>query len=85
MNNYRIKDRFISCKEISKLAWMFDNHISTHDLSMWLKSQTDDKWVVVPKHFCTSMIEFIENEFKEAGITKKWGENQFLKKVKEYL
>jgi hypothetical protein len=52
---------------------------------MWLKSKTDDEWVVVPRFFCMAMIEFIENEFKEAGITKQWGENQFLKEVKNYL
>lgn len=80
-----IKDRFIPREEISNLLFNMGGGISTHSLSMWLKSKTNDEWVVVPKHFCTSMIEFVENEFKEVGITKKWGENQFLQEVKQYL
>jgi hypothetical protein len=80
-----IKDRFIPRKEISNLLFNMGEGISTHSLSMWLKSKTDDEWVVVPKNFCTAMIEFVENEFKEVGITKKGGENQFLQEVKQYL
>lgn len=80
-----IKDRFIPREEISNLLFNMGERISTHSLSIWLKSKTNDEWVVVPKHFCTSMIEFVENEFKEVGITKKWGENQFLQEVKNYL
>jgi len=26
--------------------------MNTEELSTWLKSQTDDEWVVVPKAFC---------------------------------
>ena len=47
-----IKDRFISREEISKLLWGMINDISTHSLSMWLKSKTDDEFVVVPREFC---------------------------------
>lgn len=84
-NKKKVNDYIIHRKEISNLLFNMGNGISTHSLSMWLKSKTDDEWVVVPKHFCTSMIEFIENEFKEAGITDKWGENHFLQEVKQYL
>ena len=27
---------------------------------MWLKSQTNDQWVVVPKTFCDLLLQFIE-------------------------
>lgn len=81
----KIKDHVISREEISNLLFNMGGGISTHSLSMWLKSKTDDEWVVVPRFFCSAMIEFVENEFKEAGITKHWGENQFLKDVKNYL
>lgn len=84
-NKNKVNDYIIHRKEISNLLFSMGEGISTHSLSMWLKSKTDDKFVVVPKHFCTGMIEFIENEFKEAGITKKYGENQGLKEVKKYL
>lgn len=81
----KIKKSFIDKQQVKELFNKMDNHISTHELSMWLKSNTDDEWVVVPKFFCTAMIEFIENEFKEAGITDKWGKNHFLQEVKQYL
>jgi hypothetical protein len=55
-----IKDRFISREEISNLLWGMDNEISTHSLSMWLKSQTDDKWVVVPREFVYIAVSFFE-------------------------
>lgn len=84
--NFReVKDYIIPRAEISNLLFNMGEEISTHSLSMWLKSKTDDQFVVVPKHFCTAMIEFVENEFKEAGITEQWGENEFLKEVKNYL
>lgn len=84
-NTRKVKDYIISRKEISNLYFNMGDGLSTHSLSMWLKSKTDDEWVVVPRFFCMAMIEFVENEFKEAGITKQWGENQFLKEVKNYL
>jgi len=84
-NNKKVNDYIIPRAEISNLLFNMGDGISTHELSMWLKSKTDDEFVVVPKHFCTAMIEFVENEFKEAGITEQWGENEFLKEVKNYL
>jgi hypothetical protein len=59
--------------------------ISTHSLSMWLQSKTDDEWVVVPKFFCVQVIEFLEKEFKEAGITEAVGQNLYLEQIKHYL
>lgn len=84
-NTRKVNDYIIHRKEISNLLFNMGDGISTHSLSMWLKSKTDDEWVVVPRFFCVSMMEFVENEFKEAGITKHWGENQFLRQVKNYL
>jgi hypothetical protein len=80
-----IKKRFIAREEISRLLWVMDREISTHDLSMWLKSKTDDEWVVVPRDFVVSIVNFFENEFKEFGITDKLGQNQFLYEIKKYL
>lgn len=84
-NKKKVNDYIIPRAEISNLLFNMREGISTHELSMWLKSKTDDEFVVVPKHFCTAMIEFVENEFKEAGITEQWGENEFLQEVKQYL
>jgi len=57
-----IKDRFIPREEISKLVEMIDNRISTYDLSMWLKSKTDDEWVVVPRAFVYISLSFFEEK-----------------------
>jgi len=56
-----IKDRFIPREEISNLLFSMDNEISTHSLSMWLKSKTDDQWVVVPREFVYMTVLFFEN------------------------
>ena len=36
--------------------------ISTHSLSMWIKSKTDDEFVVVPREFCILMVSFLERQ-----------------------
>jgi hypothetical protein len=35
--------------------------ISTHSLSMWLKSKTDNEFVVVPREFIYMTVLFFEN------------------------
>ena len=57
-----VKDRFIPREEISKLLWGMLSDISTHSLSMWLKSKTDDEFVVVPREFCILMVSFLERQ-----------------------
>ncbi len=84
--NFReVKDYIISRKEISNLYFNMGDGISTHSLSMWLKSKTDDEWVVVPKFFCTQVINFLEEEFKKEGLTKALGKNLYLEQIKQYL
>ena len=57
-----VKDRFIPREEISKLLWGMVGDISTHSLSMWIKSKTDDEFVVVPREFCILMVSFLERQ-----------------------
>ena len=57
-----IKAHFVSCEEISDLLKGMTREISTHDLSMWLKSKTDDEFVVVPREFCILMVLFLERQ-----------------------
>jgi len=80
INDYKIKK-----EEITDLVKIIDKEISTHDLSMWIKSKTDDEWVVVPRGFAVSVVNFLENEFKEFGVTDRLGQNQFLCELKKYL
>ena len=56
-----IKDYFIPREEISNLLWGIDSEISTHSLSMWLKSKTNNEFVVVPREFVYMTVLFFEN------------------------
>jgi len=84
-----IKDCFISREEIMNLLWITDEKISTHSLSMWLKSKTENEWVVVPRKFCTLMVSAVKSEFtpeilpyvKEMQLVKKL----YLEPIKKYL
>ena len=62
-----IKDRFIKKKEFMRLLFTKIDGVDTHELSMWLKSQTDNQWVVVPKTFCDLLLKFIES-FNENNL-----------------
>jgi hypothetical protein len=82
-----IKDRFISREEISKLLWAMINDISTHSLSMWLKSKTDDEFVVVPREFCVLVVSFLERQVpqKEHLLFNSQNVLGQLEEIKRYL
>jgi hypothetical protein len=60
LNN--IKDCRITRADLSTLLWGITSDISTHSLSIWLKSKTNDEFVVVPRNFILEYIEFLETE-----------------------
>lgn len=60
-----IKDRFIPKEEFMKLLFTKIDGVDTHELSMWLKSQTDDEWVVAPRDFVYMTVSFFEVKAKE--------------------
>ena len=82
-----IKDRFISREEISKLLWGMINDISTHSLSMWLKSKTDNEFVVVPREFCVLIVSFLERQVpqKEHLLFNPQNVLGQLEEIKRYL
>ena len=80
-----IKDRFISQKEISNLMFNMEEKISTYDLSMWVKSKTDDKWVVVPKVFCDLTIDFFERLTSKLPVSGSEELLENFKNIKKYL
>ena len=57
-----IKDRFIKKEEFMRLLFTKIDGVDTYDLSMWLKSKTDDEFVVVPREFCILMVSFLERQ-----------------------
>jgi len=80
-----IKDHFIPKEEFMRLLFTKIDGVDTHELSMWLKSQTNDRWVVVPKTFCDlaiKLIDFLNDKNFLAG-EKEVLENIY--SVKKYL
>ena len=57
-----VKDRFIKKEEFMRLLFTKIDGVDTHELSMWLKSNTDDEFVVVPREFCILMVLFLERQ-----------------------
>jgi len=86
-NTRKVKDYIISRKEISNLYLNMEDGISTHSLSMWLKSKTDDQWVVMPKFFCAMTISFFEEKAEENSGKLSFYKDlmQELKELKNYL
>jgi len=92
-----IQDRRIPREEISSLLWSMGSDISTHSLSMWLKSKTEDEWVVVPRLFCLEGFIMLDThkeewdikfESKEEHVQIKIDRDllsteEFLKKIRE--
>ena len=80
-----IKDRFIPKEEFMRLLFTKIDGVNTHELSMWLKSQTNDQWVVVPKSFCDLLLQFIKtlNENNILVIEKEALET--FENLKKYL
>jgi hypothetical protein len=84
-----IKDRFIPKEEFMRLLFTKIDGVDTHELSMWLKSQTDDEWVVVPRGFCSIIVEFFEWYLKEESDPKFLPIKEMLERnivaIKKYL
>jgi len=57
-----VKDRFIKKEEFMRLLFTKIDGVDIYDLSMWLKSKTDDEFVVVPREFCVLMVLFLERQ-----------------------
>ena len=79
-----IQDRRIPREEVSSLLWSMGSDISTHSLSMWIKSKTNDEFVVVPRMFCLHSLKFFkENEYYlEEHVV---GNKGYLKQIEVYL
>lgn len=80
-----IKDRVIPKEEFMRLLFTKIDGVNTHELSMWLKSQTNNQWVVVPKAFCDLAIKLIDFLNDKNLLT---GEKEVLENiysVKKYL
>lgn len=60
-----IKDCFIPKEEFMRLLFTKIDGVDTYDLSMWLKSQTNDEFIVAPRDFVEMTVSFFEIKAKE--------------------
>lgn len=56
-NHFILKDDLLTL-----LFHLEDDKISLQSLSMWVKSQTAEQFVVVPREFCVLMVSFLEKQ-----------------------
>ena len=82
-----IKDHFIPKEEFMRLLFTKIDGVNTHELSMWLKSKTDDEFVVVPREFVYMTVLFFEVQAKEYKDRLPHGEMMIndLASIKNYL
>jgi len=82
-----IKDHFIPKEEFMRLLFTKIDGVDTHELSMWLKSKTDDEFVVVPREFVYMTVLFFEVQAKEYKDRLPHGEMMIndLASIKNYL
>ena len=81
-----MKNYFIPRSEILSLYTSALNDISTHSLSMWLKSKTDNQFVVIEREFVIEAIKYIEknrytDEFLGGDLKIRWN----LETIKSYI
>ncbi len=88
-----IKDRFIPKEEFMRLLFTKINGVDTHELSMWLKSQTDDEFIVAPRQFVEMTVSFFEIKAEEMkasllAVVPEEAVNELIehfKTIKKYL
>lgn len=81
-------NHFILTEELLTLLFHEkDKKISIHDLSMWIKSKTEEKFVVVPREFCVLMVSFLEKQAgqKENLLFNSQKVFEQIEEVKRYL
>ena len=81
-----MKNYFIPRSEILSLYTSALNDISTHSLSMWLKSKTDNQFVVIEREFVLDAINYIKlnkytDNFLGCNIKERWD----LELIKSYI
>ena len=80
-----IKDRFIPKEAFMRLLFTKIDGVNTHELSIWLKSQTNNQWVVVPKTFCDLLLQFIEAFNKNNLLVIEKETLETFENLKKYL
>ncbi len=83
-----VENHFISKDDLLTLLFhLDDDKISIHSLSMWVKSQTAEQFVVVPREFCALMVAFLEKQAEHNEKLLFNSEKVFdqIEEIKSYL
>ena len=83
-----VENHFISKDDLLTLLFhMEDDKISLQSLSMWVKSQTAEQFVVVPREFCALMVAFLEKQATQKESLLFNSEKVFsqIEEIKSYL
>ena len=54
--------------KLLELASGLHNEISTHSLGQWLKAETDDQYVVLPRDFAVALMDVVDSFFLEEQV-----------------
>lgn len=81
-----MKNYYIQRSEILNLYTSSLKNISTHSLSEWLKSKTDDQFIVIERVFVVDVITYIEfNRYTDGFLGSKFKERWNLELIKSYI
>ena len=68
MHNKQLYGVMIPRLKLLELASGLNNEISTHSLGQWLKAQTDDQYVVIPRDFVVALMDIVDTLFLEEQV-----------------
>ena len=86
MNNY-----YIPCSQILDLYLRtvtnsIINGLKPYELSLWLKSQTNNKFIVIERRFIIEVLEYIElNRYSDEFLGHDFKTRWYLKMIKELI
>ena len=81
-----MKNYFIPRSEILNLYTNMLNDISTNTISEWLKSKTDNQFIVVERSFVLDAIIYIErNRYTDGFLGQDLKERWDLKVIKSFI
>ena len=68
MQNKQLYGVMIPRLKLLELSSGLNNEISTHSLGQWLKAETDDQYVVLPRDFVVALMDVVDTLFLEEQV-----------------
>ena len=68
MQNKQLYGVMIPRLKLLELASGLNNEISTHSLGQWLKAETNDQYVVLPRDFVVALMDVVDTFFLEEQV-----------------